>query len=150
MYCNSNRQSLCRTGLRTLLTEDAFCCILATASVFVHLNLHRADLQTFPATDALVLIALDANQGVITHGLHKHRYRADVLAEGAIVLQQNGEGDADCIIEDVARDEKREHGVGIGFSKPDQKQDDGQQKTEHNISDESPVFPGFLRLLIWQ
>ena len=148
MYCNSNRQSFCWTGLRTLLTEDALCSILATASVFIHLDLHRTYLQAFPTTDALVLIALDANKGVIAHELQEHRYGADVLAEGAIVLQQDSEGDADCIIEDVARHEEREHGVGIGFSKPDQKQDDGQRKTEHNISDESPVFPGFLRLLI--
>ena len=81
MYCNSYRQSLGRTGLGTLLTEDALRSILATAGVFVHLDLHRADLQAFPTTDALVLIAFDANQGVIAHGLQKHRYRADVLAE---------------------------------------------------------------------
>ena len=125
-FCNSNRQSFCRTGLRTLLTEDALCSILATASVFIHLDLHRTYLQAFPTTDALVLIALDANKGVIAHGLQEHRYLADVLAEGAIILQQNGESDADCIIEDIACDKEREHGVGIGFSKPEQKQDDGQ------------------------
>ena len=58
--------------------------------------------------------------------------------------------DADCIIENVACDEEHEHGVGIGLSKPEQKQDDGQRKAEHDVSDESPVFSGFLRLLIWQ
>ena len=108
MYCNSNRQSFCWTGLRTLLTEDALCSILANASVLVHLDLHWTGLQAFPTTDALVLITLNANQGVIAHRLQEHRYGADVLAEGAIVLQQDSEGDADCIIEDVARDEERD------------------------------------------
>ena len=126
MYCNSNRQSFCRTGFRTLLTENALCSILATASVFVHLDLHRTHLQTLTTTDALVLITLNANQGVIAHRLQEHRYGADVLAEGAIVLQQDSEDNADGIIEDVACDEEREHGVGIGLSKPEQKQDDSQ------------------------
>lgn len=120
-------QCFCRADLRTLLAEDALCGILATAGVFIHLDVHRTDLQAFPTADALVFIALDANQGIIAHGLQEHRYRADILAESAIVLQENGEGDTNSIIEDVTCDKERKHRVVVSFPEPEQEQDDGQR-----------------------
>ena len=50
-------------------TGDALCSILAIAGVVAHLNVHGTFLQTLAALDTLVLVALDAKQREVAHGL---------------------------------------------------------------------------------
>ena len=38
----------------------------------------------------------------------------------------------------------------IGLSKPEQKQDNGQRKTEHDVSDESPILSWRFWLFVRQ
>ena len=62
-------QSLNRAGILAFLAEDALGGILAVAGIFVHLNVHWADLQALAAVDALALIAAHAQQRIVAHRL---------------------------------------------------------------------------------
>ena len=74
-------QRLCGTDLRAFIAEDALRSIFPPAGFFVGLHVHGADSETLPAMDALILIAVDAQQRKIAHGLEKHRDGTQILAE---------------------------------------------------------------------
>ena len=52
-------QCLDRADLRTVLTQNTFCRILALTGVVTNLYIHRARFQTFAALDALALITMN-------------------------------------------------------------------------------------------
>ena len=52
-------QCLNRTDLRTTLTQDTFCCILAMAGVVANLYIHRTYFKALAALDALALVAMN-------------------------------------------------------------------------------------------
>ena len=83
-------QCFCGTDLRAFVTEDALRSIFSFAGFFVDLHVHGADPQTLPAVDAFALIAVDAQQGEIAHGLEKNRNRAQVFAERPIIFESEG------------------------------------------------------------
>ena len=85
---------------------DTLRSILAIARVVAHLHIHGALLQALAALYALVLVALDAKQREVAHGLQQDCYRADVLAECTVVLKENGKRYSCCIIEYVACQEE--------------------------------------------
>ena len=49
-----------------------------------------ADPQAFVAVDAFALIAVDAQQRKITHGLEKYRDGTQIFAERTIILKYKG------------------------------------------------------------
>ena len=79
-------QSVNRTGFLALLAEDAFGGVLSVARIIVDFHIHRANLHTFAAVDALCFVAVDAQCGEMTHRFQKNRYWTDVFAEGAVVF----------------------------------------------------------------
>ena len=104
------------TDFLAFLAEDAFGGVLAVAGVAVHLDVHRTNLKAFSALDTLALVAAHTQQRVVAHGLQEDRDGADVFAEGAIVLEYAGEENSQHVIDQVANQEKHEHGVLGGFS----------------------------------
>ena len=66
--------------------------------------------------DAFALVAMDAKQREVTHRLEEDRDGADVLTEGAIVLEQDGEENSYYVIDQVADEKKQKHGVFGGFA----------------------------------
>lgn len=80
-------QRLCGTHLRTSVAEDAFRSVFRLAGFPVDLHIHGAGSQTFPAMDALLLVAVDAEQRKVTHGLEKNRNGTKILAERAVILK---------------------------------------------------------------
>ena len=98
------------------MAQNTFGSVFAFAGIVVHFHFHRADLQAFATLDASTLVAMDANQGKVTHWLKEDRDGTDVFAEGTVVLEQHGEKDAHHIIDQVADEEQHEHGVLVGFS----------------------------------
>ena len=66
---------------------------------------------------------MDAEQRKITHRFEEDRDRADIFAEGAVVLKHHSEGDADHVIDQVADEEQHEHCVLVGFVKMEQQED---------------------------
>ena len=70
--------------------EDAFRAVLSVPRVVGRIHIHGAYPLAFPAIDAFVLVALDADQGEIAHGFEEHGDRADVLAERPVVLKRAG------------------------------------------------------------
>ena len=108
------------------MAQDAFRGVFAFAGILVHFHFHRADFQAFAALDAFALVAMDAEQGEVTHRLEEDRDGADILAEGAIVLEQDGEEDSYYVINQVADKEKQKHGVLGGFAIMEQQKDEDE------------------------
>ena len=90
-------QRLCGTDLRAFIAEDALRSIFPSAGFFVDLHIHGADPQTLPTMDALILIAVDAQQRKLAHGLEKHRDGTQILAERPIIFESEGKRNADKI-----------------------------------------------------
>ena len=98
------------------MAQDTLSGIFPFTGILVHFYIHRTDFQAFVAVDALAFVAMDAEQGEVTHRLEEDRDGADILAEGAVVLEQDGEEDAHHVIDQVADEEKHKHGVLGGFT----------------------------------
>ena len=80
----------CGTNFRAFIAENALRSVFPFAGFFVDLHVHGTDPQTLPAMNALILIAVDAQQGKIAHGLEKNRNGAQVLAERPIIFESEG------------------------------------------------------------
>lgn len=102
-------QRLGGTDLRALVAEDALRPVFPLAGSLVDLHVHRADAQTLAAMDALLLVAVDAQQGKIAHGLEEHRDGTQILAECPVVLEREGQCNARDVIERVSGEEQPEH-----------------------------------------
>ena len=95
--------------LYALHAQDAFCTVLPAAGRIQHIHLHGADLPAPAAGDAFARIALYPEQSKIAHGLQEHRYRADIFAEGPVILQGKGQGNPQPVIEQVPHDKGPDH-----------------------------------------
>ena len=102
-------QRLGGTGFRAFIAENALRPVFPFAGFPVDLHIHGADPQTLSTMDTLLLIAVDAQQRKVTHGLEKHRNRAQILAERAVILEGKGQRDARKVIERVPGEEQPEH-----------------------------------------
>ena len=80
-------QRFCGTDLRAFIAENALRSVFPFAGFFVDLHVHGADSQTLPAMNALILIAVDAQQRKVAHGLEKNRNRTQILAERTIIFE---------------------------------------------------------------
>lgn len=98
-------QRLCGTDLRAFIAENALRSIFPSAGFFVDLHIHGADPQTFPTMDAFALIAVDAQQRKIAHGLEKHRDGTQILAERPIIFESEGKRNADNIVKRIPGEE---------------------------------------------
>ena len=77
----------CRTNFRAFIAENALRSVFPFAGFFVYLHVHGTDPQTLPTMNALILIAVDAQQRKIAHGLEKNRNRTQILAERTIIFE---------------------------------------------------------------
>ena len=102
-----------RTSPCAVVAQNAFGSVLSLARVVAHLNLHRTHFHAFATFDALAFIAADAKARVVAHWFEKSRNRTDILAKGAVVLEEKSQRDAYYIIYYIARYEEREQGGGI-------------------------------------
>ena len=93
---------------------------------------------------------MDAEQGEVTHRFEEDCDGADILAEGAIVLEQDGQQDAHHVIDQVADKEKHKHGVLGGFAKMEQQEDEYQRQREHDVPDEAEFLSWAFGLFIWK
>ena len=75
------------TDLCAFVTEDALRSVFPFAGFFVDLHVHGTDPQTLPTMNALILIAVDAQQRKIAHGPEKNRNRTQILAERTIIFE---------------------------------------------------------------
>ena len=82
-------------GLYTLHAEDALRVVRAAARVVQHVHLHGAGPLAGVAADAFAVIAGDAQEREVAYRLEEDRDGADVLAEGAVVLEGVDQGDAE-------------------------------------------------------
>ena len=87
-------QCLCGTHLRALIAEYALCSVFPLAGFPVDLHIHGADAQAFAAMDTFALVAMNAQEREITHGLEKHRDRAQILTERPVILEDKGKRNA--------------------------------------------------------
>ena len=145
-------QRLGGTDLRALVAEDALRPIFPLAGFAVDLHVHRADPQTLAAMDALLLVAVDAQQGKIAHGLEKHRDGTQILAERPVVLEREGQCNARDVIERVSGEEQPEHDLlqVRGFHQKEARHQ-RQRQGEHDIAQHTqPFFSRLLRLLVGQ
>ena len=55
-------QRFCGADLCALVAEDALRSVFPFAGFFIDLNIHGADAQAFAAIDAIILVAVDAQQ----------------------------------------------------------------------------------------
>ena len=98
-------QRLCGTDLRAFIAENALRSIFPFAGFFVDLHVHGADSETLPTMDALALIAVDAQQRKIAHGLEKHRDGTQILAERPIIFESEGKRNADNMVKRIPGEE---------------------------------------------
>ena len=130
------------------MAEDAFRGVLAFSGIVVDFHLHRADFQAFAAVDAFALVAMDAKQREVTHRLEEDSDGADILAEGAVVFEQDGEEDSYYVINQVADKEEHEHGVLSGFAVMEQQEDEDERQRKHDVTDEAEFLPRTLGLFV--
>ena len=100
-----------RTGLRAFVAENALCSILPLAGFFVYLHIHRTGPQASAATDTFTLVASDAQERKIAHGLEKHRDRAQVFAERPVIFEYKGKRNACNIVKRISGKEQPEHNL---------------------------------------
>ena len=77
----------CGTNFRALIAENALRSVFPFAGFFVDLHVHRTYLQAFTAVDAFPFVAVNAQQGKITHRLEKCCDRTQVFAECTVILE---------------------------------------------------------------
>ena len=102
-------QRFCGAGFRTLIAKDALRSVFPFAGLFVDLHIHGADAQALAAVDAFVLVAVDAQERKVAHGLEEHRDGAQIFAERTVILERKGKRDARYVIERVSSEEQPEH-----------------------------------------
>ena len=129
------------------MAQDAFSGVFPFSRIVVHFYIHRTDFQAFATLNTFAFVTMDAEQGEVAHRLEKDRDGTDILAEGAIVLEQDGEEDAHHVIDQVADKEKHEHGVLGGFAVVEQQKDEDKRQRKHDITDEAEFLPRTLGLL---
>jgi len=100
--------------------------------------------------NAFAFVAMDAYQGEVAHRFEEDRDGTDILAEGSVVLEQDGQQDAHHVIGQVADEEQYEHGVFGGFPVMEQQEDENQRQREHDITDEAEFLSRTLGLLVRQ
>ena len=76
------------TILNTLHAQNTLRSVLSFPRVVRYINIHRADLFSFPAGYTFICIAFYPQQGEITHGLEKYRDRTNILTECPVVFEQ--------------------------------------------------------------
>ena len=130
------------------MAQDAFSGVFPFSRIVVYFDIHRADLQALSTLDAFAFVAMDAKQGEVTHRLEEDRDGTDIFAEGAIVLEQDGEEDAHHVIDQVADQEKQEHGVLGGFAIMEQQEDQDEGECKHDVTDEAEFLPRTLGLFV--
>ena len=77
----------CGTNFRAFIAENALRSVFPLAGFSVDLHVHGTDPQTLSTMNALILIAVDAQQRKITHGFEKHRNGTQILTERPIILE---------------------------------------------------------------
>ena len=102
-------QRLCGTGLCALVAENTLRSVFPLAGFLVDLHIHRADPQALAAVDALLLVAVDAQQRKVTHRLEEYRDRTQILAERPVILEDKGQRSARKVIERVSGEEQPKH-----------------------------------------
>ena len=102
---NRSTKCFCGTNFRAFIAENALRSIFPFAGFFVDLHVHGADSETLPTMDALILIAVDAQQRKIAHGLEKHRDGTQILAERPIIFESEGKRNADNIVKRIPGEE---------------------------------------------
>ncbi len=128
-------QRFCRAGLRAFVAEDALRSVFPFAGFFIDLNIHGADAQAFAAMDAIILVAVDAQQRKITHGLEKHRDRAQILTERPVILERKCQSNACDVIKRVPGKEQSEHDLlQICDFHQEQAGHQCQRQCEHHIA----------------
>ena len=102
-------QRFCGADLCALVAEDALRSVFPLAGFPVSLDIHGADAQAFAAMDALILVAVDAQQRKITHGLEKYRDGTQIFAERTIILKYKGKRNACDVIECVSGEKQQKN-----------------------------------------
>ena len=102
-------QRLCGTGLCALVAENTLRSVFPLAGFLVDLHIHRADPQALAAVDALLLVAVGAQQRKVTHRLEEYRDRTQILAERPVILEDKGQRNARKVIERVSGEEQPKH-----------------------------------------
>ena len=140
-------QCLCGTHLRALIAEYALCSVFSLAGFPVDLHIHGAGPQALAAVDAFALIAVDAEQRKVSHGLEKNRNGTKILAERAVILKNKRERDAAGIVKNVADEEQPEHdALEVRELHQEQGGDEREREREHHIAQRAQFFfAGLLR-----
>lgn len=120
-------QRFFRTRFCTFKAEDAFRAVFAFSGIVCHINIHRTYLFTFAAGNAFAFVALDSEQGKVTHRLQENGDRTDVFTKSPIVLADKCKDDPDSVIKNVAYDKAPEHDL-FYVSDMSQKQRRDKQK----------------------
>ena len=95
-------QRFCRARFRTLVAKDALRSVFLLAGFFIDLHIHGADAQAFAAMDTFALVAMNAQEREITHGLEKHRDRAQILTERPVILEDKGKRNACNVVKHIS------------------------------------------------
>ena len=145
-------QRLGGAGPRAFVAEDALRSVFPFAGFLVDLHVHRADPQALAAMDALLLIAVDAQQGKIAHRLEEHRNGTQILAERPVVLAHAGKRNARRIVKRVSGEEQPEHDLlQVRNFHQEQPGHQRQRQGEHGIAQHAQFFfSRLLRLLVGQ
>ena len=145
-------QRLRGTGLCALVAENTLRSVFPFAGFFVDLHIHGTDPQALSAVNAFALIAVDAQQREIAHGLEKNRDGTKILAERAVVLEHKSKRDSRDVIERVSGEEQPEHNpLQVCGLHQEQARYQRQRQCEHHIAQHAQLFLSrLLRLLVGQ
>ena len=145
-------QCFFRASLCAFVAEDALRPVFSLAGFFVDLHVHGADPQALSAVDAFALVAVDAQQRIITHGLKKHRDWTQIFAERPVILERKCQSNTCDVIKRVPGKEQPEHDLlQICDFHQEQAGHQCQRQCEHHIAKNAQLFLSrLLRLLVGQ
>lgn len=134
-------QRLHRAGFYAIQAEYAFRSVALLSRVAGNLHIHRTCGGAFPTAYAYVLVNLDAHQRARRPHFEKHRYGADVFAEGPVVPERERQSNANYVIGNVAADESIEHdAVDVGNLKQQQGSHEQKRRNEQDIPNPPEAF----------
>ena len=84
-------QRLPGAAFHALQTEDTLRSVFSLSGIIRYIYIHRTHPLTLSTGNTFAFVALDPQQGIITHRLQKHRDRADIFAECTVVLKTKRE-----------------------------------------------------------
>ena len=115
-FIRNRLKSVFRAVLHAFHAKNAFRSVYSLSRIIRYIHIHGAHPPALTAGHTFFLITFDPQKGEITHWFQKNSDRTDIFTKCPVIFEHKGQGDADPVICEIARDECPKHNA---FDIPD-------------------------------